>query len=80
MTYIPNYSARPMEWSNWPYWTVGLVARGFSDEEIRKKILGGKMPCAFWKGSWTRNPGETMGPDNPTAPETHMLFLLSAVE
>ena len=28
-----------MEWTNWPYWTVGLVARGFSDEEIRK-ILG----------------------------------------
>lgn len=29
-----------MEWTNWPLFTVGLVQKGFSDEDIQK-ILGG---------------------------------------
>ena len=28
--------------TNWPYWTVGLVCRGLSDDEIRK-IIGGNF-------------------------------------
>ena len=27
-------------WTNWPLFTVGLVQRGFSDEEIQK-VIGG---------------------------------------
>ena len=29
-------------WTNWPLFTVGLVQRGFSDDEIRK-IIGGNV-------------------------------------
>lgn len=31
-----------MEWTNWPLFTVGLVQRGYSDDDIRK-IVGGNM-------------------------------------
>jgi membrane dipeptidase len=31
-----------LAWTNWPLFTVGLVQRGYSDEDIRK-ILGGNM-------------------------------------
>ncbi len=31
-----------MAWTNWPLFTVGLVQRGYSDEDIRK-ILGGNV-------------------------------------
>jgi membrane dipeptidase len=31
-----------MAWTNWPIFTVGLVQRGYSDEDIRK-ILGGNV-------------------------------------
>ena len=31
-----------LAWTNWPLFTVGLVQRGFSDEDIRK-IIGGNM-------------------------------------
>lgn len=31
-----------VNWMNWPLFTVGLVQRGFSDEEIRK-IIGGNV-------------------------------------
>ena len=33
----------PMDWTNWPYWTVGLVCRGLSDEDIQKIIGGNYM-------------------------------------
>ena len=33
---------RSMAFLNWPLFTVGLVQRGFSDEEIRK-IIGGNV-------------------------------------
>jgi membrane dipeptidase len=31
-----------LSWTNWPLYTVGLVQRGYSDEDIRK-ILGGNV-------------------------------------
>ena len=31
-----------LEWTNWPLFTVGLVQRGFSDDEIRR-IIGGNV-------------------------------------
>jgi membrane dipeptidase len=38
--FLPGWKTGPLDWTNWPYWTVGLVCRGLSDEEIRK-IIGG---------------------------------------
>ncbi len=34
--------AQTMAWTNWPLFTVGLVQRGYSDDEIRK-IIGGNV-------------------------------------
>src|SRR5262249_40536842 len=31
-----------LAWTNWPLFTVGLVQRGYSDEEIQK-VIGGNM-------------------------------------
>ena len=31
-----------MAWTNWPVFTIGLVQRGYSDEDIRK-IIGGNI-------------------------------------
>ncbi|MCD6465092.1 membrane dipeptidase [Candidatus Bathyarchaeota archaeon] len=31
-----------MAWTNWPLFTVGLVQRGYSDDEIQK-IIGGNV-------------------------------------
>jgi membrane dipeptidase len=31
-----------LAWTNWPLFTVGLVQRGYRDEDI-EKILGGNM-------------------------------------
>ena len=31
-----------LAWTNWPLYTVGLVQRGYSDEEIQK-IIGGNV-------------------------------------
>ena len=45
LTFLPHPTAsgihkpHAMDWTNWPYFTVGLVCRGFSDDEIQK-ILG----------------------------------------
>jgi len=33
---------RSVAWTNWPLFTVGLVKRGYSDDDIRK-IIGGNM-------------------------------------
>ncbi len=46
LTFMPDYPPRPMSWSNWPYYTVGLVCRGFSDAEIRKLIGGNFLRLA----------------------------------
>ena len=34
--------AETLQWTNWPYFTVGLAARGYSDEVIGK-VLGGNF-------------------------------------
>ena len=31
-----------MAWTNWPLFTVGLVQRGYSDEDVQK-IIGGNV-------------------------------------
>jgi membrane dipeptidase len=42
-TFVTTPEARDsLAWTNWPLFTVGLVQRGFSDDEIQK-ILGGNM-------------------------------------
>lgn len=33
---------RSLDWTNWPLFTVGLVQRGYSDDDIQK-IIGGNM-------------------------------------
>ena len=55
ISFFPTWKPMAMEWSNWPYWTVGMVCQGMSDDEIRKIIGGnylrhlqrvlGKQPC-----------------------------------
>jgi membrane dipeptidase len=37
-----NQAGRSIAWTNWPLFTVGLVGRGYSDEDIRK-IIGGNV-------------------------------------
>ena len=38
----PRSSKESLAWTNWPLFTVGLVQRGYSDDNIRK-IIGGNM-------------------------------------
>ncbi len=38
--------ADSIAWTNWPLFTVGLVQRGYSDEDIRKVIGGNVMRVA----------------------------------
>ena len=35
-----------LAWTNWPLFTVGLVQRGYTDDEIRKIIGGNVMRVA----------------------------------
>jgi membrane dipeptidase len=37
-----EHQVQSLQWTNWPIITVGLVQRGYSDEEIRK-IIGGNI-------------------------------------
>lgn len=60
VTYLPNQPPQAMDWTNWPYWTVGLVCRGFSDEEI-KKILGENF-LRFAEKVMDKQPWEAFGP------------------
>ena len=39
-TFFPTWQPGALDWTNWPYWTVGLVCMGHSDEEIQKLIGG----------------------------------------
>ncbi|MFH1269422.1 MAG: membrane dipeptidase [Planctomycetota bacterium] len=39
-TFFPTWPPSPLDWTNWPYWTVGLVTKGLADEEVRK-VIGG---------------------------------------
>ena len=41
-TFFPGWQPGALDWTNWPYWTVGLVCKGHSDEEIQK-IIGGNF-------------------------------------
>jgi membrane dipeptidase len=43
ISFFPAWTPMPMDWANWPYWTVGLVCRGLSDDDIRKIIGGNYM-------------------------------------
>ena len=40
--YRDDRMVKSLAWTNWPLFTVGLVQRGYSDEDIQK-ILGGNM-------------------------------------
>jgi microsomal dipeptidase-like Zn-dependent dipeptidase len=37
-THFPDWPPTSMDWTNWPYWTVGLVCRGWTDDQIRNVI------------------------------------------
>ena len=37
-----DYQMQSLAWTNWPLFTVGLVQRGYSDEDILK-IIGGNI-------------------------------------
>jgi membrane dipeptidase len=39
-TFFPTWRPAPLDWTNWPYWTVGLVCQGLPDADIQK-IIGG---------------------------------------
>ncbi len=41
-TFFPTWQPGALDWTNWPYWTVGLVCKGHSDDEIQK-IIGGNF-------------------------------------
>ncbi len=41
-TFFPGWRPGPLDWTNWPYWTVGLVCKGHADDEIRQ-IIGGNF-------------------------------------
>lgn len=41
-TFFPTWQPGALDWTNWPYWTVGLVCMGHTDEEIQK-IIGGNF-------------------------------------
>jgi len=47
------HQEQSLTWANWPLFTVGLVQRGYSDEDIQK-IIGGnilRVARAVWAGS-----------------------------
>jgi len=45
-TVFPTWPPHACEWSNWPYYTVGLVCLGFSDDEVRRLIGGNYLHYA----------------------------------
>jgi membrane dipeptidase len=44
-----------LAWTNWPLFTVGLVQRGYSDDDIQK-ILGGNV-LRVARAVWPTGPG-----------------------
>jgi len=44
--YTTDSSWEDFAWTNWPYFTVGLVSRGYSDQEIQK-LIGGNFLALF---------------------------------
>lgn len=57
--FLPGWKPSPLDWANWPYWTVGLVCRGLADDEIRK-IIGGNFLRYAQQTLDTRPWGELM--------------------
>jgi membrane dipeptidase len=47
-TFFPTWQPGALDWTNWPYWTVGLVCMGHSDDEIGK-IIGGNALRYAWQ-------------------------------
>ena len=41
-TFFPTWQPGVLDWTNWPFWTVGLVCMGHTDDEIQK-IIGGNF-------------------------------------
>ena len=41
-TFFPTWQPGALDWTNWPYWTVGLVCMGHTDNEIQE-IIGGNF-------------------------------------
>jgi len=37
-----EHMTKSLAWTNWPLFTVGMVQRGYSDEDIQK-VLGGNV-------------------------------------
>jgi membrane dipeptidase len=57
--FLPGWKPSALDWANWPYWTVGLVCRGLTDEQVRK-IIGGNF-LRYAKQSLDKRPwGELM--------------------
>jgi membrane dipeptidase len=57
--FLPGWKPTALDWANWPYWTVGLVCRGLSDDEIRK-IIGANV-ARYAKQALDKRPwGELM--------------------
>ena len=44
--YQQSWQIQSLAWTNWPLFTVGLVQRGHSDDDIRKIIGGNVMRVA----------------------------------
>ena len=44
----PPYPKTDLAWVNWPFFSVALVSRGYSDEEI-KGFIGGNFLRYFEK-------------------------------
>jgi len=42
----PQSNSKSLSWTNWPLFTVGLVQRGYSDDDIRKIVGGNVMRVA----------------------------------
>ncbi len=67
--YTPDWTKpeqlQSMAWTNWPLFTVGLVQRGYSDEDIRKIIGGNILRVA--KQVWRPLRDIVASADNPSA-------------
>ena len=37
-SFFPSWEAHALDWTNWPYFTVGLVCKGLSDDDIQKVV------------------------------------------
>jgi membrane dipeptidase len=49
----PDLQMKSMQWPNWPMFTVGLVQRGYTDDQIRKLIGGNVLRVLASVVPWT---------------------------